>query len=165
MLAALALKGVYPDAETLGNNALGEGVSVGSGLLVEIVLTAVFLFVIVSVATDVRVTPGFAAPPVLHHHVDDDVTMLVLDGTLVVTGVDGEVVAGPGEVVQLPHGTPFAWRNGSADLPMTYLAVYAPGGFEAYFVAVADALADGRALGPELLHPLWARFGIAVSQV
>jgi aquaporin Z len=61
VLAALALKGVYPDAEALGNNALGEGVSVGSGLLVEIVLTAIFLFVIVSVATDVRVTPGFAA--------------------------------------------------------------------------------------------------------
>jgi aquaporin Z len=60
-LAALALQGVYPDADTLGNNALADGVSVGSGLLVEAVLTAVFLFVIVSVATDVRVTPGFAA--------------------------------------------------------------------------------------------------------
>ena len=61
VLAALALKGVFPDAESLGNNALGEGVSVGSGLLAEVVLTAIFLFVIVSVATDVRVTPGFAA--------------------------------------------------------------------------------------------------------
>ena len=109
------------------------------------------------------VAPGFAAPPVLHHHVSDDVTMLVLDGTLVMTGTDGDVVVHPGAVVQLPHGTPFAWRNGSDDAPMTYLAVYAPGGFEAYFVAVADAVAAGQPLGPELLGPLWARFGIAVS--
>ena len=111
------------------------------------------------------VAPGFAAPPVLHHHVEDDVTMLVLDGTLVMTGVDGDTAVGAGEVVQLPHGTPFAWRNGSTEAPMTYLAVYAPGGFEAYFVAVADALAAGTPMGPELLHPLWARFGIAVSDV
>jgi mannose-6-phosphate isomerase-like protein (cupin superfamily) len=111
------------------------------------------------------VAPGFAAPPVLHHHVEDDVTMVVLDGTLVMTGTDGELVVGPGEVVQLPHGTPFAWRNGSATLPMTYLAVYAPGGFEAYFVAVADALAAGTPMGPELVGPLWARYGIAASEV
>lgn len=61
ILAALALKGVFPDADTLGNNALADGVSDGSGFLAEAVMTAVFLFVIVSVATDVRVTPGFAA--------------------------------------------------------------------------------------------------------
>ena len=111
------------------------------------------------------VAPGFAAPPVLHHHVEDDVTMLVLDGTLVLTGVDGDTVVRPGEVVHLPHGTPFAWRNGDAEAPMTYLAVYAPGGFEAYFVAVADALAAGTPMGTDLLHPLWSRFGIAVSEV
>lgn len=111
------------------------------------------------------VAPGFAAPPVLHEHVEDDVTMLVLDGTLVVTGVDGDVVVRPGEVVQLRHGTPFAWRNGSAEAPASYLAVYAPGGFEAYFVAVADALAGGAPMGPELVQPLWQRFGIAVSDV
>lgn len=61
ILAALALKGAFPDADTLGNNSLADGVSVGSGLLAEVVMTAIFLFVIVSVATDRRVTPGFAA--------------------------------------------------------------------------------------------------------
>ncbi|EHN11119.1 Aquaporin Z [Patulibacter medicamentivorans] len=61
ILAALALKGVFPDADKLGNNAPAAGVSNGSALLVEAVLTAIFLFVIVSVATDRRVTPGFAA--------------------------------------------------------------------------------------------------------
>ncbi len=61
VLAALALKGVFPDADSLGNNVLGDGVSTGSGFLAEALLAAIFLFVIVSVATDVRVTPGFAA--------------------------------------------------------------------------------------------------------
>ncbi|MEV4419710.1 MIP family channel protein [Patulibacter sp. NPDC049589] len=60
-VAALALKGVFPHADGLGNNAVADGVGVGSGLLVEAVLSAIFLFVIVSVATDRRVTPGFAA--------------------------------------------------------------------------------------------------------
>ena len=37
--------------------------------------------------------------------------------------------------------------------------------FVAYFLAVADALAAGTPMGPELVHPLWERFGIAVSGV
>lgn len=61
IVAAAALKGVFPDADGLGNNAVADGVGTGSALLVEVVLTAIFLFVIVSVATDKRVTPGFAA--------------------------------------------------------------------------------------------------------
>ena len=109
------------------------------------------------------VAPGFAAPPVLHHHVHDDVTMTVLDGSLVVTGVDGEQQVPAGATVVLPHGTPFAWRNGSACAPLVYLAVYAPGGFEQYFVAVAEAVAGGQELGPDLVAPLWDRYGIAVS--
>lgn len=54
---------MFPDARDaggLGNNALGEDVGWGSGFVAELVLTAVFLFVIVAVATDRRVTPGFA---------------------------------------------------------------------------------------------------------
>jgi aquaporin Z len=60
-LAALVLKGVFTEADLLGNNAVAEGVSNGSALLLEGVLTAVFLFVIVAVATDKRATPGIAA--------------------------------------------------------------------------------------------------------
>lgn len=60
-LAALVLKGVFTSADLLGNNAVAEGVSNGSALLLEGVLTAVFLFVIVAVATDKRATPGIAA--------------------------------------------------------------------------------------------------------
>ena len=97
------------------------------------------------------VAPGFTAPPQLHHHVSDDVLMLVLSGRLAVTGVDGEAEAGPGEVVVLTHGTPFAWRNASDDEPAVYLAVYAPGGFEQYFPALQAAAAAAvlKAMAPK----------------
>ena len=110
------------------------------------------------------VAPGFAAPPQLHHHVADDVLMIVLKGRLAVTGVDGESVAGPGEVVVLTHGTPFAWRNASPDEVAVYLGIYAPGGFEQYFRALQQAAADAGGLSPEVIGPLWQQYGIGVSE-
>jgi mannose-6-phosphate isomerase-like protein (cupin superfamily) len=110
------------------------------------------------------VAPGFAAPPQLHHHVADDVLMIVLRGRLAVMGVDGESVAGPGEVVVLPHGTPFAWRNASGDDEAVYLGVYAPGGFEQYFPALQQAAAGAGGLSPEVIAPLWEQYGIAISE-
>lgn len=109
------------------------------------------------------VAPGFTAPPQLHHHVSDDVLMVVLAGALVVTGVDGDAQAGPGEVVVLHHGTPFAWRNASQSEQAVYLGVYAPGGFEQYFPAIQQAASAGGGLTPEVLFPLWQQYGIAVS--
>lgn len=109
------------------------------------------------------VAPGFAAPPALHHHVEDDVLMIVLEGALVLTGTDGDRVAGQGEVVVLRHGTPFAWRNASDDEPAVYLGVYAPGGFEQYFVAVQEAAERAGGLSPEVVVPLWEQYGIAAS--
>ena len=109
------------------------------------------------------VAPGFTAPPQLHHHVSDDVLMVVLAGALVVTGVGGDTQAGPGEVVVLRHGTPFAWRNASQDAEAVYLGVYAPGGFEQYFPAIKDASSTG-GLTPDVLFPLWEQYGIAVSE-
>jgi mannose-6-phosphate isomerase-like protein (cupin superfamily) len=110
------------------------------------------------------VAPGFAAPPQLHHHVADDVLMIVLRGRLAVAGVDGETVAAPGEVVVLTHGTPFAWRNASSDEEAVYLGVYAPGGFEQYFPALQQAAAEAGRLSPEVLAPLWEQYGIGISE-
>jgi mannose-6-phosphate isomerase-like protein (cupin superfamily) len=109
------------------------------------------------------VAPGFVAPPELHHHVEDDVLMVVLAGRLSVTGVDGDVEAGSGEVVALRHGTPFAWRNASATEEAIYLGIYTPGGFEQYFAALQAAVTAAGALSPEVVGPLWAQYGIAVS--
>jgi mannose-6-phosphate isomerase-like protein (cupin superfamily) len=111
------------------------------------------------------VAPGFVAPPQLHHHVDDDVVMVVLSGALAVAGASGETVARSGDVVVLPHGTPFAWRNANSDEPAVYLAVYAPGGFEQYFPAIQAAAASAGGLSPAVVAPLWEQYGIAVSEV
>jgi hypothetical protein len=66
--------------------------------------------------------------------------------------------------VQLPHGRR---SPGATAVPRAgdLLAVYAPGGFEAYFLAVADALAAGTPDGAGARPPAVARFGIAVSEV
>ena len=109
------------------------------------------------------VAPGFAAPPVLHAHVSDDVTMIVIEGALVVAGPDGEVEVCAGSTMVIPHGAPFAWRNASADEPAVYLGVYAPGGFEQYFVAVADVVAERGGLTPDIVAPLWEQYGIALA--
>jgi mannose-6-phosphate isomerase-like protein (cupin superfamily) len=109
------------------------------------------------------VAPGFAAPPQLHHHVADDVLMIVLRGRLAVTGRGGESIVAAGEVVVLRHGTPFAWRNASPDEEAVYLGVYAPGGFEQYFVALQAAAAEAGGLSPEVIGPLWQQYGIGVS--
>lgn len=109
------------------------------------------------------VAPGFSAPPQLHHHVEDDVVMVVLRGGLVVTGVTGDQTAHAGDVVVLRHGTPFAWRNVSKEEEAVYLAVYAPGGFEQYFPALRDAASAAGGLSPDVLLPLWEQYGIAVS--
>jgi uncharacterized protein YjlB len=89
--------------------------------------------------------------------------MIVLRGQLAVTGVDGDSVVGPGEVVVLRHGTPFAWRNASSDVEAIYLGVYAPGGFEQYFPTLQQAAADAGGLSPEVIAPLWEQYGIGVS--
>ena len=82
------------------------------------------------------VAPGFTAPPQLHHHLEDDVLMVVLEGRLAVAGADGETEAGPGSVVVLAHGTPFAWRNASPDEPAVYLGIYTPAAVTAAWSAV-----------------------------
>jgi mannose-6-phosphate isomerase-like protein (cupin superfamily) len=110
------------------------------------------------------VAPGFAAPPQSHHHLEDDVLMIVLEGRLTVTGIDGEREAGPGEIVVLAHRTPFAWRNADTECEAVYLGVYAPGGFEKYFPAIAAAAAAAGGLSAEVVGPLWEQYGIGVSQ-
>jgi mannose-6-phosphate isomerase-like protein (cupin superfamily) len=112
---------------------------------------------------DYKVGPRFVAPPVLHHHVEDDWAGYVLEGTLTFVFSDRTEAAHAGDVIFVPRRTPFAWRN-DADAPARFLAIYAPAGFERYFDDIAAALAGGAtALTPEILAPLWARHGVANS--
>lgn len=85
------------------------------------------------------------APHVLgalvHTHRNEDEYSLVLEGTIGVE-VGGETFeAGPGSVVAKPRGVPHAFWN-ATDEPARILELIVPGGFERYFVELAQVFAQ-----------------------
>lgn len=111
-----------------------------------------------------RVAPRFVAPPVLHHHSREDWAAYVVEGEVVFAFADGDVRAPAGTTVFIPAGADFAWRN-DRDEPARFLAVYAPAGFERFFLDVADAVAarGGQTTPPvmrEVIPPLWRKYAI-----
>ena len=58
LLASLMLRLIHGNIENLGANQVANGYSLLDGFLMELIATALFLFVIVSVATDKRVHPA-----------------------------------------------------------------------------------------------------------
>ncbi len=111
----------------------------------------------------------YAAPPTLHHHVEDDWAAVVLEGRVTFEFKTGSKVADTGAFVWCPHGSPFAWRNDS-DQPARVLYMYAPGGFEEFFSELASSLAAAGAttvtptFAAVVIQPLWTKYGIAVSE-
>ncbi len=55
----------------------------------------------------------YAAPPTLHHHLEDEWAAVVLEGRVTFEFKTGSKVADTGAFVWCPHGSPFAWRNDS----------------------------------------------------
>jgi len=84
--------------------------------------------------------PAGSPGPRLHRHEFDE-TFYVLEGELTFQLVDELVTAGPGEVVFAPRGVPHTFAN-PRDEPAHTLVVVTPAGFEAYFEALAAAIAD-----------------------
>src|SRR5919199_2269935 len=111
------------------------------------------------------VPPRFAAPPVLHHHTREDWAAYVVEGELTFVFPEREVNAPAGATVFVPAGADFAWRN-DRDEAARYLAIYAPAGFEQFFLDLAGAVAasGGGAPTPEVMRqvipPLWAKYEV-----
>jgi len=103
--------------------------------------------------------PGrFSPPPRLHRHTREGAVAYVLDGELHYWFADGDAVVGPGTLVRLPPGAWFRWANES-DEPARMLCLFAPAGFEQFFLDVmAEAGAAGGDLG-RVIGPLRARYG------
>lgn len=116
---------------------------------------------------DVAVPPGFAGPPLLHHHVDISWTGRVLAGRLRLDLADASHELGADGLFVIPAHTDFRWANASADEPLRFTCTYVPGGFDRYFAAFGEAL---QALGRPptrddvgaIAQRLWPRHGIAV---
>jgi mannose-6-phosphate isomerase-like protein (cupin superfamily) len=118
-------------------------------------------------SVDFRVAPGFVAPPLFHANTREDWWGQVLEGEIAVEDQGGATrIVGAGGWVYVPRGTPFRWWNARSE-PARWLLSYAPGGFEQYFVELAEAMAQSPPRGPEGLaapaRPLWARYGVVVS--
>jgi mannose-6-phosphate isomerase-like protein (cupin superfamily) len=88
-----------------------------------------------------QIVPGGFPGPALHVHPDFEETFYVLDGTLSFRVGDQTRDGGPGTVAHIPRGLPHTFANPS-DQPAHALVIVTPGGFEAYFEALAAAIAD-----------------------
>ncbi len=82
--------------------------------------------------------PGEGPP--LHMHHNEDETFHVLEGRLRIWCGDETFEAGAGATAVLPRGVPHRFRN-ETDAPARALVQCAPGGFEGFFVEVADLAA------------------------
>lgn len=92
----------------------------------------------------------FSPPPVLHRQTREDVAVYIIEGELHYWFADGDAIAGPGALVQLPRMAWNRWAN-ERDEPCRMLAIFTPAGFEQYFLDLGTAMAasdgDHQALG------------------
>lgn len=93
-----------------------------------------------------------------HVHWGHDEYFVVLHGELTVAvsdgAEDGEVVLGPGDLVQAGRGAVHGFRNASAEVGVRALCLYTPPGYEQYFRDVHAAVAAGTELTVDLLAEL-----------
>jgi mannose-6-phosphate isomerase-like protein (cupin superfamily) len=76
----------------------------------------------------------------VHTHRNEDEYSLVLEGTIGVEVGEETFEAGPGSVVAKPRGVPHAFWNATSE-PARILELIVPGGFERYFVELAELFA------------------------
>lgn len=82
------------------------------------------------------VSPPRSGPP-RHIHHDADETFVLLTGDAEFWLAGDRFTRGPGETVFVPRGTEHTFRVVS-DLPCRHLVILTPGGFEAFFAAMAE---------------------------
>ena len=115
---------------------------------------------------DATVPPGGGPPP--HYHTREEESFYVTEGEITFT-VDGRTVSGtPGTFVQIPRGTPHAFRNNTAK-PARMLIMCVPAGFEKFMAEFATELpsADAPPVPPspgeiEKLLSIAPRYGIVM---
>ena|SRR5437764_5681946 len=82
-------------------------------------------------------TPG--AP---HHHTRESWSAFVLEGRARIRLEDSPRELRRGDVVHVPRGRAFQWEEAEEGTRMLF--VYTPGGFERYFVEIAELFGTGR---------------------
>lgn len=101
--------------------------------------------------------PAVPGPPA-HRHPNCDEAFYVLEGELRVLVEETEHTLTAGGFALVPGGTAHTFVT-AGDRPARFLVIHSPAGFEAFFVAVAEAEREaGRELSPAELQPIAARF-------
>ena len=115
---------------------------------------------------EATVPPGGGPPP--HYHTREEELFYVLDGEITFTVAERVVVGGPGTFVQIPRGTPHAFKNQSA-VAARMLIQCVPAGFDRFMAEFATELPspDSPPLPPapgeiEKLLSLAPRYGIVM---
>jgi mannose-6-phosphate isomerase-like protein (cupin superfamily) len=99
----------------------------------------------------------FSPPPHLHRHTRECAVTYVLEGELHYWFDDGDAILRPGTLLQLPPGAWFRWANQS-EAPARILAMFAPAGFEQFFLDLTQAAAARGDLG-QVIGTIRARYG------
>lgn len=86
---------------------------------------------------EATVPPGGGPPP--HVHSREEESFFVLDGEITFTVDDRQLIGTAGTFVQVPRGTPHAFKNESA-APARMLIQCAPAGFERFLAEFATEL-------------------------
>ena len=114
---------------------------------------------------EMLVEPGFAGPPIPHHHTREHASFHVHEGRIrvVVGGEPHDLEAGA--LLHLPPGVDFLWSN-PFDSPARVTCIYSPAGFEEMFQDIIDAMRARAGQGSpaeimrEIVPALWARYGV-----
>ena len=87
--------------------------------------------------TEATVPPGGGPPP--HYHTREEESFYVLEGEIAFTVGNRTITGTPGTFVQIPRGTPHAFKNQSA-APARMLIQCIPAGFDRFMAEFATEL-------------------------
>ncbi len=107
------------------------------------------------------VAPGFVGSPYHTHHGEDQYSY-VLEGSVNVLIGDDVVEVPTGGFILKPRGIAHAFWNPGPE-PAAVLELVAPGGFEQYFLELADLFESGGVSNPTAFQALTARYNLEVD--
>jgi mannose-6-phosphate isomerase-like protein (cupin superfamily) len=108
------------------------------------------------------VVPPNGGPP-LHIHRHEDETFYVLEGAPTFWLGDEQIVAGPGDFVNVPKGVRHCFRNLSAE-PVRMILTFTPSGIEKFFEETLERASDLSQPCPDNLDEVGARYAAAAPR-
>jgi quercetin dioxygenase-like cupin family protein len=112
-------------------------------------------------AMEALVPAGGGPPPHTHRHEAE--TFYVLEGECTFRLGDDAVVAGPGDIVNVPRGTVHCFRNDGAE-PARLILTFTPAGIERFFEETLEPAPDPTQAPPDNVDEVAARYVAAAPR-